>query len=261
MSDDALNRLNKLVADGTVFQTVWSETETRRLGLEFPGPSTRITNAPNPRDFYDDGRGRLGGPKVRLVASSWSKNMNKGFDVYNWMDKNLDWDSYEMSFFGNSPVDFRNIKVHEPLGRSGLAAQLRSHDIFVSAARNEPCSNALIEALHCGLPSVGFDGGGTPEVLDKRGELFREPSDIPGILKKIVLDYSSYRASASLSPLAEVADRYLEFCSLVFEKNSRKTISRADMFRFELEHESVFFKFRRRVIAHLERDARRTPIR
>lgn len=261
LSDDALNRMNKLVADGTVFQTQWSETETRRLGLETPEPRTTITNAPNPVEFYDDGRERLGGPKVRLVASSWSKNSNKGFDVYEWMDKHLDWDFFEMSFFGNSPFKFHNIKAHEPLGRLDLASQLRSHDIFVSAARNEPCSNALVEALHCGLPSIGFDGGGTPEVLYRGGELYRETSEIPGLIEKIVLDYSSYRAGAQRPSLGEVADKYLEFCALVLGVTSRKIISRADVLRFELEYESFFFRIRRRLIAHSGRDKRSPTIR
>lgn len=258
-SDDALNRLNALVADGTVFQTGWSEKETLARGLTKTLLSTTITNAPSGLLFFDDGRKRLGGRKTQIIAASWSANPNKGFQTYKWMDENLDWNRFEMNFFGNSPVDFRNIKVNEPLGSAALGLAMRSHDIFVSAARNEPCSNVLIEALHCGLPSIGFQGGGTPEILQSGGELFNKDEEIPELLEKVVISYSRYRASIDRPSLETVAESYIQFCETVFESSVRKNPSLMSALGFELVYHSPVFRFRRQASRAIQRDKRSKP--
>ncbi|HEC14667.1 MAG TPA: glycosyltransferase family 1 protein, partial [Rhodospirillales bacterium] len=81
---------NRLMADATVFQSRWSRDENRRLGWLPSGPESIIGNAPDPalfnrvRPFSPLSRG-----KVRLIATSWSDNQNKGFDVYRYLDAAL----------------------------------------------------------------------------------------------------------------------------------------------------------------------------
>lgn len=245
VSDDGVNRLNKLFADGTIFQTSWSKAQCLKRGLAVPVLSAQILNSPLPRFFFDDGAERLGGKKIRLIASSWSSNKNKGADDYEWLDLNLNWDLYEMDFYGNTPVPFKNIRNHGPVSPRILGDRLRKSDVFISAARNEPCSNALLEALHCGLPAIGFRGGGTPEILDRSGELFSSPEEIPLILGRIVKDYDHYRNTISLPTLSETADRYLDFFDSVAQVPQPKKVSRLDIRRFEIEFESLWFRIRK----------------
>ena len=261
VSDDGVNRLNKLFADGTIFQTSWSKAQCLKRGLASPVLSAQILNSPLPKFFFDDGAVRPGGKKIRLIASSWSANNNKGADVYEWLDLNLNWDLYEMDFYGNSPVRFKNIRKHDPVSSRILGDRLRKSDVFISAARNEPCSNALIEALHCGLPAIGFRGGGTPEILDRAGELFSSAEEIPIALGRVVKDYDHYRNTISLPSLSDTADRYLDFFDSVAQLPRPKMVSRLDIRRFEIEFESLWFRIRKHAAENLNLGALRQPNR
>lgn len=50
--------------------------------------------------------------------------------------------------------------------RAQVPALDRSAHLLYSAEINPPCPNAVIEALACGLPVVGFAAGALPELLD-----------------------------------------------------------------------------------------------
>ncbi|MFH1047619.1 MAG: glycosyltransferase family 4 protein [Patescibacteria group bacterium] len=50
-------------------------------------------------------------------------------------------------------------------GSKEVAEILRSSHIFIHSQLNDNCPNAVIEALSCGLPVVGFDGGAMSELL------------------------------------------------------------------------------------------------
>ncbi len=50
-----------------------------------------------------------------------------------------------------------------------LAATMRQMDAMVHAAQNEPCSNAITEALACGLPVWYLDSGGNRELAGNYG--------------------------------------------------------------------------------------------
>eukprot|EP00976_Prorocentrum_cordatum_P069710 1179653-Prorocentrum_minimum.AAC.9 len=76
---------------------------------------------------------------------------------------------YEYTFIGNlpggySPDMFEHVKVVEPLTSENLAPVLRDHDIYIAASELEPCSNALLEALNSGLPTIFRDGSGHNEL-------------------------------------------------------------------------------------------------
>jgi glycosyltransferase involved in cell wall biosynthesis len=52
------------------------------------------------------------------------------------------------------------------VGREQIPFLDRSAHLLYSAEINPPCPNAVIEALACGLPVVGFSAGALPELLD-----------------------------------------------------------------------------------------------
>src|SRR3546814_13553832 len=129
--------------------------------------------------------------------------MSKGFADYRWLDDNLDFSRFEMRFIGQSPIAFRNISHIPPLTTAELTAQYRESDIFITASRNDPCSNALIEALHCGLPAIAKRDGGHPEIIGKGGALFADVLQFPTLLEELCARYYIYR-SPILAPSFDV---------------------------------------------------------
>src|SRR5207249_7658350 len=126
----------------------------RSLGFDFKAPRV-IHNAADPAIFHATGRAPFSvRRKVRLISTSWSDNVNKGAAVYKQLEKQLDWDRYEFTFVGRSRIPFDKIRVIPPQPSRELADLLRGHDVFITASLHESCSNALIEALSCGLPAV-----------------------------------------------------------------------------------------------------------
>ena len=217
-ADIAVSTLNRLLADGTVFQSEWSKGECLKQGLDATKPSYVIGNAPQPNLFFPKSDQAVNAPRLRLIATSWSSNQNKGYEVYTWMDKNVDWDLYEMTFVGNPPVAFKNIKALTPLDSWMLAEEIRSHDVYVSAARNEPCSNAIIEGLCCGLPVLGYDGGGTPELVKQGGLLFSNPAEIPPLLNELRAKYATFQRAIRAPSLEEITTLYVSFARKITDK-------------------------------------------
>jgi glycosyltransferase involved in cell wall biosynthesis len=209
-SDRRIAEINQELADATVFQSRYSLDKHRELDLELRDPVV-IPNSVDPRIFHPPAsREPLAGRKVRLIATSWSDNPRKGAETFSWLDRHLDWSRFELTFVGRTQAAFRRIRVVGPVPSSGVADLLRAHDVFIAASRDDPCSNALLEALACGLPVVYLRSGGHPELVGDAGVAFDEPEDLPTALDLVVTDLDSRRAAIRVPELGWVADRYLE---------------------------------------------------
>jgi len=210
-TDRRILEINHELAGATIFQSQFSLDKHRELGLELRDPVV-ISNAVDTRIFHPppDRREPLAGRKVRLIASSWSANPRKGAETFGWLDRNLDWSRYELTFVGQSEVAFDRIRRVGPVPPAEVADLLRAHDVYVTASRDDPCSNALLEALACGLPAVYLRSGGHPELVGEGGLGFDEPSELPDVLEGLVSELDERRAAIRVPALADVADRYLE---------------------------------------------------
>lgn len=217
LSDRIIFSSNAGLADGTVFQSEWSRKMSLDLGLKPSGRVATILNAPDPAIFGNKTarRQRSTNEKVRLVSTSWSTNPAKGFDVYQWLDAHLDFSAFEYTFVGNSPVEFRNIGCVKPLDSQLLADVLRESDVFITASRNDACSNSLLEAMHSGLPALAVNSGGNPEIVGTGGLLFDRAEEIPDLLRRISASSTPVPAAA-LPDLESVAAQYEQFASAVF---------------------------------------------
>ena len=230
--DKIIYQFNSYFVDGTIFQSNWSRQENYKLGLKKNKFETTITNAPDNKIFNIKGKIRFSPKrKTKLIATSWSNNWRKGFKIYKYLDENLDFNKYEMTFIGNSPISFENIKWIKPLPGEKIAKKLKQHDIFITASQKDPCSNSLIEALHCGLPAIALNDGGHPEIIKKGGELFNGKSDIIQKIDRIAKNYSSYQKFISLLLIQEVTQKYLHFTRTIFrQKQSGQYISKKASF-------------------------------
>jgi glycosyltransferase involved in cell wall biosynthesis len=208
-TDRRIWQINHELADATIFQSAYSLQKHRELGLEFTAP-TVVLNAADAAIFHSHGRVALDTRrKVRLISTSWSDNPHKGAAAYRWLDDHLDWDRFDYTFVGRSGVRFTHIRALPPAPSGQLAELLRQHDIFITASRDDPCSNALIEALSCGLPALYLRSGGHPEIVGNAGFGFESPEEIPVLLDRLVAEYAERQAQIAVPALAEVADRYL----------------------------------------------------
>jgi len=217
--DDIVYLGNKYLADATVFQSVWSQRQNHCLGLPQNLPETVISNAPEPSIFNRQGRAEFSTErKIRLIAASWSRNPNKGFSTYQWLDEHLDFEKFEMVFVGNSPIEFKNIRHIPALSSEELAKQLKKSDIFIFASSIEACSNSLLEALHCGLPAVAASGSSNPELVAQGGEIFTQPEEMPQLLEKIVQNHSTYQSNIDNPSIEKIGKKYYEFITHLFKQ-------------------------------------------
>jgi len=214
---------NRLFADATIFQSSWSRKSNYTLGLK-PGLFQKtILNAPDPKIFYpkkanrSDSRQR----KVKIIATSWSTNWRKGFDFYQYLDQRLNFRRFQMTFVGRSPVEFKNIKHIKPQNSYRLAKTLRNHDLFLTASVFDPCSNSLIEALHCGLPAVTRRSGGHPEIVGQAGLLFDNKKELLRALEKAAKNIDKLKKQIKLPSLEEVGWDYYKFCRKIYSLSQK----------------------------------------
>lgn len=207
--DELCFDLNAKFASATVIQSSWTYQRIVEMGYQ-PVNAVIIRNAVDSEIFHS--RGRIAFDprrKIRLISTSWSNNPRKGGPVYKWIEEHLDWDRFEYTFVGNASENFTRARHVPPVSSEELAELLRTHDVYITASRNDPCSNALIEAMACGLPALYLEDGGHPELVGQGGLPFKEEAEILTQLEQIVENYETFQRLIAVSTLDDVAAKYL----------------------------------------------------
>lgn len=206
--------LNRRFADATIAISHATVEMYRSIGIELVAPRV-IHNGTDPAIFHPHRRVRFDRSRpTRLVAVSWSDNPRKGGPFYRWLESALDWERYEFTFVGNTQEGFDRAAVVPPMPSGELADFLRTQDVFITATENDAYSNALVEALCCGLPAVFLDSGGSKEAVKEAGFGFSEWDEVPALLDRLRDEYEERQARISLPTLAEVTDEYLDVLGL-----------------------------------------------
>ena len=207
--DELCFKLNQHFAGATVIQSTWTYQRIAEMCYQ-PVKPVIIRNAVDPEIFHPRGRVSFDGSrKIRLIATSWSNNARKGGPVYKWLEEHLDWDRFEMTFVGNSSLSFDRIRTVPPVPSEQLADMLRQHDIYITASQNDPCSNAVVEALACGLPVLYRNDGGHPELVSYGGLSFNDHEEILPQLEQIAANYDMFQRLIVVPTIDEVAEKYL----------------------------------------------------
>ena len=216
-TDLRIKQINHDLADVTIFQSCFSMQKHLELDIELNNPVV-ILNTADPSIFHTRDRINFDrNRKIRLISTSWSDNPNKGAYTYKWLEENLNWDQFEYTFIGRSPIQFKRLHTFPPVSSYQLAESLRNHDIYIIASKNDPCSNALIEALLCGLPAIFLRSGGHPEIVKDAGFGFEEKDQIPNLLAKLVDEYEIRQNNISIPTITEVAHSYLGAMGIIGE--------------------------------------------
>ena len=208
-TDRRIAAVNRDLADATILQSRFSLEKHRELGLELKHPVV-IHNAVDPAIFHPPATHEPARHPLRVIATSWSDNPRKGADVLEWLDRHLDLDSYELTFAGNTQARLERIRVVGSLGSEPLAELLRAQDVYLAPSQDDPSSNALLEALACGLPAAFRRSGGHPELVGEAGVGFDNAEELPNVFARLAGELDARRAAIRVPALADVADRYLE---------------------------------------------------
>jgi glycosyltransferase involved in cell wall biosynthesis len=171
----------------TVFQSEYSRDTFLSEG--FSGDYSVIRNGVDNGTFNRTFRSSLfgagdetlpfwdGKSTFRLAIVTWSMDPNKGFEDYEAFDAALGGlKNVEIWFVGRIPegVRFRNFRVFSPRGHRCLAGILKQCHGFIQMAQHETCSNALIEAMSCGLPVIYRDSGSARELAEPCGVIYQD---------------------------------------------------------------------------------------
>jgi glycosyltransferase involved in cell wall biosynthesis len=208
-TDRRIAAINAL-ADMTILQSQFSLRKHAELGLELRNPIV-VHNTVDRAIFHPPPtREPAPGDRLRVITTSWSANPRKGAEILTWIDRNLDVDAFEVTFAGNTEQAFERIRVVGPLASEDLADLLRLQDVYLAPSQDDPCSNALLEGLACGLPAAYRRSGGHPELVGEAGIGFDEAEEVPAVLAQLREQLDERRAAIRVPSLDDVADRYLE---------------------------------------------------
>jgi glycosyltransferase involved in cell wall biosynthesis len=211
-TDSRIAAVNRELAAATILQSQFSLDKHRELGLDLIEPVV-IHNGVDPAIFHPPATHEPAHGRLRVIATSWSDNPRKGAEVLEWIDRKLDLDSYEVTFAGNTKARLERIRVVGPLASGPLAELMREQDVYLAPSQDDPCSNALLEALACGLPAAFRRSGGHPELVGEAGIGFDDAEELPGVLAKLGAELDARRSAIRVPALADVADRYLQVLS------------------------------------------------
>lgn len=166
-ADDVQPAVNRL-ADYTIFQSEFCRSSFIEHGGARPERSRVVNNGVDPNIFFPSKHSMSVDGDLRLVAASWSPNPRKGFDTLAALSAVP---GIHVVFAGNwcPDVEPANVELAGKLSSDALAQLMRTAHALVHAAWNEPCSNAIVEALACGLPVIYRDSGGNAELVRNCG--------------------------------------------------------------------------------------------
>ncbi|MGZ3655140.1 MAG: glycosyltransferase [Bdellovibrionota bacterium] len=208
--DDQIFAVNSHLATSSVIQSDFTLEKVFETGYR-PVRPVVVRNACDPAIFHPPAiPPKPLGRNLRIIATSWSDNPNKGGPVYKWLEDHLDYGRYEFTFVGRCSENLTKARVIAPVTSEKLADLLHEHDVYLTASQNDPCSNALIEALSSGLPAIALRSGGHPELVGAGGLCFQSAEEIPSLLDQLARDYEAIRARVNPPRMADVVERYLD---------------------------------------------------
>lgn len=171
---DYLQARVNMLADVTIFQSVYSKYSTTNKFTVVQGDGPIIYNPVDVDVFCPDGPFYPLKGETKVCNAAFSMNQKKGtWKIGELAQKNPDVFFVLCGHYPDLPR-LPNIQSLGHLGRSELAAAMRSCDIFLHLAENDPCPNVVLEAMASGLPVLYKDSGGTPELVGECGVIFSD---------------------------------------------------------------------------------------
>ena len=157
-------RVNML-ADLTIFQSEYSKYSVTKKFKVIQQDGTIIYNPVDTQTFRPHGLKRSIEGRIKVCNASFSTNPKKGSRrIARLARQNPDVTFVLCGHYPQLP-DLANIQLLGYLDRPEIAAAMRSCDLFLHLAENDPCPNVVLEAMASGLPVLYKKSGGTPELV------------------------------------------------------------------------------------------------
>jgi glycosyltransferase involved in cell wall biosynthesis len=123
------------------------------------------------------------------------------------------------------------IRRVERFSQEDAAALYQSHDLLVHPKYMDPCPTVVIEAMACGLPVVGSESGGMPEMVP----------DTCGVLVPALLDWDRRHTPTGeeLASAVTTVRPHLSSMSLAARKHAETRFSVEQWIK---DHRSIFQK-------------------
>lgn len=223
-ADSVLVR-NLPLGSGTVFQSGFSRYCFDRAGYAHPRPDVIVHNGAAEHLFYPADGSRQKGGKAVLVSNSWSTNERKGFEV---LKAFAALGGVEVRHVGRWPegLDPGGVRMLGARTEPEIADILRTADFFLFPSRFDACSNAVVEALACGIPVLYHRSGGTPELCrDGRFGVGFGHDDDAACDPRSVMDEATEREAVMRGDLREhVAEYGFETCYRAYMEFFREVL-------------------------------------
>ena len=126
----------------------------------------------------------------------------------------------------------RDIFFLGKINQNKLVEIMQKHMIFLTTKIHDPCSNAIIEAMACGLPVIFHNSGGNIELVDKAGWGFGKKQKS---IKEIVINKNEL-----LSKLKKITKKEISYKSKHARYRAEKYFN---ISKWEKEHIEIFKYF------------------
>lgn len=205
MSDDEIQSLKETVR-GVICVSSKSKKESIAVGFTSEDKCVVIPNSINPSLFYPRDkaamRKKFGLPQEAFILAFVGQfNSRKGVARLCKALKKVNNLSIKIMFMGTGAEypDYEGTLFAKTVNHDVLPEYLSAADAFILPSINEGCSNAIIEAMACGLPVLSSDMDFNHDILDNTNSILFDPMNIDEIAKAIATLYANNDLKESLS--------------------------------------------------------------
>ncbi len=167
-----INSLMKPIhqAHHVIFQTEFTKKCSDKFLGRFQGPSTVLVNPVDTRQFIPRGEPMPETP-FKIIMSGHHFESKERMRVSIEAVRQLRENSIDarLIIIGNTQEvpDESWIDIRGKFSQEEAPALYQKAHILLHLKNLDPCPTIVLEALSCGLPVVGLDNGGMPELVDK----------------------------------------------------------------------------------------------
>ena len=114
-----------------------------------------------------------------------------------WLDHHLDFDTFEVTFAGNTTRRSSGFTSSPRWHRNPLRISCARRTSTSRRAATIRASNALLEGLACGLPAAYLRSGGHPELVGEAGIGFDDAEELPAVFARLATELDERRRAIS----------------------------------------------------------------